>query len=76
MPPDTRRSTPPRTHGVALVVTHLLLRRCRDDLPQFEKFEEIMRRHGGELLPVFLHCSSGRKPRAGSAIPTGWSGAR
>ena len=27
------------------------------DLPQFEKFEEIMRRHGGELLPVFLHCS-------------------
>lgn len=27
------------------------------DLPQFEKFEEVMRRHGGELLPVFLHCS-------------------
>jgi hypothetical protein len=26
------------------------------DLPQFEKFEQIVRRHGGELLPVFLHC--------------------
>src|ERR1700675_4694995 len=26
-------------------------------LPQYEKFEEIMQRRGGELLPVFLHCS-------------------
>jgi hypothetical protein len=28
-----------------------------DDREQFGKFEEIMHRHGGELLPVFLHCS-------------------
>src|SRR5260370_2901181 len=28
-----------------------------DDRPQFENFEEIIQRHGGELLPVFLHCS-------------------
>ena len=28
-----------------------------DDRPQFEKFEAIMHRNGGELLPVFLHCS-------------------
>lgn len=27
------------------------------DLPQFEKFEQIVRGRGGELLPVFLHCS-------------------
>ena len=25
--------------------------------PQFQKLEEIVQRHGGELLPVFLHCS-------------------
>ncbi|MFH1342457.1 MAG: hypothetical protein ABIL01_14845 [Pseudomonadota bacterium] len=42
--------------GVALVVTTFCYAEP-DDLPQFEKFEEIMRRHGGELLPVFLHCS-------------------
>jgi hypothetical protein len=28
-----------------------------EDLPQYENFEEIMQRRGGELLPVFLHCS-------------------
>jgi hypothetical protein len=28
-----------------------------DDRPAFAQFEAIMRRHGGELLPVFLHCS-------------------
>ena len=28
-----------------------------DDLPQFQKIEEVAQRHGGELLPVFLHCS-------------------
>jgi hypothetical protein len=28
-----------------------------DDRPQFRRFEEIVQRHGGELLPVFLHCS-------------------
>jgi len=43
-------------HGVGLVVTSFCYA-DPDDLPQFEKFEEVMRRHGGELLPVFLHCS-------------------
>src|ERR1700719_1235899 len=43
-------------HGVALVVTTFCYAEP-DDQPQFEKFEEIMQRHGGELLPVFLHCS-------------------
>ena len=28
-----------------------------DDREQFGKFEEIVQRRGGELLPVFLHCS-------------------
>jgi hypothetical protein len=28
-----------------------------EDRPQFAAFEDIMRRNGGELLPVFLHCS-------------------
>ncbi len=43
-------------HGVALVATTFCYAEP-DDLPQFQKFEEVMRRHGGELLPVFLHCS-------------------
>ena len=43
-------------HGVGLVVTTFCYAEPLD-LPQFEKFEEVMRRHGGELLPVFLHCS-------------------
>jgi len=43
-------------HGVALVVTTFCYAEP-DDRPQFEKFEEIVQRHGGELLPVFLHCS-------------------
>jgi hypothetical protein len=43
-------------HGVALVVTTFCYVEP-DDRVQFEKFEEIMQRHGGELLPVFLHCS-------------------
>ena len=43
-------------HGVALVVTTFCYA-DPEDLPQFEKFEEILRGHGGELLPVFLHCS-------------------
>ena len=28
-----------------------------EDRDQFGKFEAIMQRRGGELLPVFLHCS-------------------
>jgi hypothetical protein len=43
-------------HGVPLVVTTFCYVEP-DDRPQFEKFEEIVGRHGGELLPVFLHCS-------------------
>ncbi len=42
--------------GVALVVTTFCYAEP-DDLPQFRKFEEVMQRHDGELLPVFLHCS-------------------
>jgi hypothetical protein len=42
--------------GVRLVVTTFCYAEP-DDLAQFEDFEEIMRRHGGELLPVFLQCS-------------------
>ena len=43
-------------YGVPLVVMTFCYAEP-DDLPQFEKFEEIMQRHGGELLPVFVHCS-------------------
>jgi hypothetical protein len=43
-------------HGVALVVTTFCYAEP-DDRPLFELFEEIILRHGGELLPVFLHCS-------------------
>jgi chloramphenicol 3-O-phosphotransferase len=43
-------------HGVALVVTTFCYVEP-DDRVQFENFEETMQRHGGELLPVFLHCS-------------------
>jgi hypothetical protein len=43
-------------HGVALVVTTFCYVEP-DDRVQFEKFEQIMQRHDGELLPVFLHCS-------------------
>ena len=28
------------------------------DLPTFERFEAIVHQHGGQLLPVFLHCST------------------
>jgi hypothetical protein len=28
------------------------------DLPTFEQIEAIVRRHDGQLLPVFLHCST------------------
>ena len=29
-----------------------------DDLPMFEQFESIVRRHCGQILPVFLQCST------------------
>jgi hypothetical protein len=28
-----------------------------EDLPQFEKFEDIVTKNGGQVLPVFLKCS-------------------
>src|SRR5258708_36871985 len=40
--------------GVALVITTFCYAEP-DDRPQYEDFEAIIRRHGGELLPVFLH---------------------
>jgi hypothetical protein len=43
-------------HGVALLVTTFCYA-APDDRPQYEDFETIMQRRGGELLPVFLHCS-------------------
>jgi hypothetical protein len=43
-------------HDVPLVVTTFCYAEP-DDLPQLEKIEEIVQQRGGELLPVFLHCS-------------------
>lgn len=43
-------------HGVPLVVATFCYSEP-EDRPQLEQFEAIMARHGGELLPAFLHCS-------------------
>ncbi|WP_375785528.1 hypothetical protein ACE10Z_39640 [Bradyrhizobium sp. Pha-3] len=43
-------------HGVPLLVTTFCYAEP-EDREQFLKFEEIVRRRGGELLPIFLHCS-------------------
>jgi hypothetical protein len=43
-------------HGVGLLVTTFCYAEP-DDRPQYEDFEATVRQHGGELLPVFLHCS-------------------
>ena len=43
-------------HDVSLLVTTLCYVEP-DDREQLGKFEEIVQQHGGELLPVFLHCS-------------------
>jgi chloramphenicol 3-O-phosphotransferase len=43
-------------NGVALVAATFCYAEP-DDRPQVAKFEAILRRHEGELLPVFLHCS-------------------
>jgi hypothetical protein len=43
-------------HGFPLVVATFCYSEP-EDRPQFEKFETIAQRDGGELLPVFLHCS-------------------
>jgi chloramphenicol 3-O-phosphotransferase len=42
--------------GVPLVVTTFCYAEP-EDRAQFEHIDEIMRRHGGALLPVFLRCS-------------------
>jgi hypothetical protein len=65
-------STPPPEHGVPSAGHDLLLRRARRSRA-VRQFEAIMQRHGGELLPVFLHCSreeaiaEGRQSRPGRA---------
>jgi len=43
-------------HGVPLLVTTFCYAEP-DDREQFGQIEEIVQRHGGELLPVFLHCA-------------------
>ncbi len=43
-------------HGVPLLVTTFCYAEP-EDREQFGRIEEIVQRHGGELLPVFLHCS-------------------
>lgn len=43
-------------HGVPLLVTTFYYAEP-EDCAYFGRVEEIMQRHGGELLPVFLHCS-------------------
>jgi hypothetical protein len=43
-------------HRVPLLVTTFCYAEP-EDREQFRQIEEIAQRHGGELLPVFLHCS-------------------
>jgi hypothetical protein len=43
-------------HGVPLIATTYCYS-DPEDLPLFEQFEGALKRHGGELLPVFLYCS-------------------
>ena len=44
------------SHGLPLLVTTFCYIEP-DDRSALEAFDEILRRHGGELLPVFLYCS-------------------
>ena len=55
---DVRRSAmnAAAEHGVPLLVTTFCYAQP-EDREQFGQIEEIVQRHGGELLPVFLHCS-------------------
>ena len=55
---DVRRSAmnAAAEHGVPLLVTTFCYAEP-EDREQFGQIEEIVQRHGGELLPVFLHCS-------------------
>jgi chloramphenicol 3-O-phosphotransferase len=43
-------------HGVPLLVTTYCYV-APADLARYEEFEAIVRRHGGVMLPVFLHCA-------------------
>jgi hypothetical protein len=43
-------------HGVPLLVTTFCYAEP-EDREQFRQIEAIVQRHGGKLLPVFLHCS-------------------
>jgi hypothetical protein len=43
-------------HGVPLVVTTFCYSEP-EDRSLFEQFEAVLAKHGGEVLPVFLHCS-------------------
>jgi hypothetical protein len=55
---DIRRSAfdAAAEHRVPLLVTTFCYAEP-EDRGQFGQIEEIVQRHGGELLPVFLHCS-------------------
>ena len=55
---DVRRSAmnAAAEHGVPLLVTTFCYAEP-EDREQFRQIEEIVERHGGKLLPVFLHCS-------------------
>ncbi|KRR01149.1 hypothetical protein [Bradyrhizobium valentinum] len=55
---DVRRSAidAAAEHRVPLLVTTFCYAEP-DDREQFRQIEEIVQRRGGELLPVFLHCS-------------------
>lgn len=43
-------------HGMPLLVMTFCYSEP-EDRARYDKFEEIMRRRGGELLPVYLYCS-------------------
>jgi chloramphenicol 3-O-phosphotransferase len=55
---DVRRSAmnAAAEHGLPLLVTTFCYAEP-EDREQFGQIEAIVQRHGGELLPVFLHCS-------------------
>ena len=55
---DVRRSAmnAAAEHRVPLLVTTFCYAEP-EDREQFGQIEEMVQRHGGELLPVFLHCS-------------------
>ena len=63
-------------HAIPFVVTTFCYAEP-SDRAQFEKFEDIARRRGGELLPVFLYCSreeAARRARSHRAAENDFSG--